>query len=112
MTCISHPQQIQKIIEKQFEEHFNKSNVNLLEKFSTPPKKLDKRIATEEVISAVKMMANNKAPGKDNINIELIKYAPKKLQKEISDILNSIFESNINEIKLGTGILLPIPKRN
>ena len=57
-------------------------------------------------------MANNKAPGKDNINIELIKYGPKKLQKEISDILNSIFENNINEIKLGTGILLPIPKRN
>ena len=110
--CVSHPQQIQKIIEKHFEEHFNKSNVNLLEKFTTPPKKLDKRITTEEVISAVKMMANNKAPGKDNINIELIKYAPKKLQKEISDILNSIFENNINEIKLGTGILLPIPKRN
>ena len=36
------------------------------------------------------------------------KLAPQYL----CNILNSIFENNINGIKLGTGILLPIPKPN
>ena len=38
------------------------------------------------------MMANTKLAGKDNINIELIKYAPNKVHQEISNALNSIFE--------------------
>ena len=36
-------------------------------------------------------MANNKAPGKDNINIELIKYTPEEVHQEIRKILNGIF---------------------
>ena len=59
---------------------------------------------------AVQIMANNKAPGKDNINIELIKYAPEEVHQEIRKILNGIFETNNEEVKLGTGVLLPIPK--
>ena len=31
-------------------------------------------------------MANNKAPVKDNINAELIKYAPKEIYKEIANV--------------------------
>ena len=55
-------------------------------------------------------MANNKAPGKDNINIELIKYAPEEVHQEIWKILNGISETNNEEVKLGTGVLLPTPK--
>ena len=55
-------------------------------------------------------MSNNKTPGKDNINVELIKYVPKEIHTEISSIFNKIFETNDNDIKLGTGILLPLPK--
>ena len=55
-------------------------------------------------------MANNKAPGKDNINVELIKYVPEEIYKEIANILNGIFERNDTRIKLGTGILLPLLK--
>ena len=55
-------------------------------------------------------IANNKAPSKDNINVELIKYAPKEIYKEIASILNGIHERNDTTIKLGTGILLPLPK--
>ena len=51
-------------------------------------------------------MTNNKAPGKDNVNVELIKYPPKEIYKEIANILNGIYEKNDTEIKLGTGILL------
>ena len=35
----------------------------------------------------------------------------KETHKEISNILNSIFEKNDTSLKLGTGILLPIPKQ-
>ena len=108
--CVTQPQEIYNIVEKHFMNHFVKSNVNEIKKFLTPPKKLNRMITTDEVTKAVKQMANNKAPGKDNINVELIKYAPKELHKEISKILNDIFTNNDNEIQLGNGILLPIPK--
>ena len=55
-------------------------------------------------------MTNNKAPGKDNINVELIKYAPEKIYKEFVNILNGIYERNDTGIKLGTGTLLPLRK--
>ena len=64
----------------------------------------------KEVKKAVWKMANNKAPGKDNINVELIKYAPAEIYKEIVNILNGIYERNDTRIKLGTDILLPLPK--
>ena len=33
-------------------------------------------IATKEVTKALQKMVNNKAPGKDKINVEPIKYTP------------------------------------
>ena len=54
--------------------------------------------------------ADNKAPGKDNVNVELIKYAPKEIYKEIANILNGIYERNNTGIKLRTGILLSLQK--
>ena len=35
-------------------------------------------------------MTNNKALRKDNINVELLKYAPEEIYKEITNILNGI----------------------
>ena len=54
-------------------------------------------------------MINSKEPGKDNINVELLKYAL-KIYKEIAKIMNGIYERNDIRIKLGTGILLPLQK--
>ena len=41
-------------------------------------------ITAKDVTKAVQKMANNKAPRKDNINVELIKYAPEEFHQEIS----------------------------
>ena len=71
---------------------------------------LNNIITTKEVTKAVQKMANNKAPGKDNTNVELIKYAREEVHQEISKILNGIFETNNEEVKLGTGVLLSLPK--
>ena len=67
-------------------------------------------ITAKEKTKVVQKMANNKAPGKHNINIELIKYAPEESHEEISKILNGIFDTNNEEAKLGTGVLLSLPK--
>ena len=42
-------------------------------------------------------MSNNKDPIKDNINVELIKYATRELQQKISNTLNEIFEKNVEK---------------
>lgn len=51
--CTSQPQQIQNIIEKHFNNHFNKNNLRSVTKFLTPPKKFNKMITAEEVRKAV-----------------------------------------------------------
>ena len=108
--CVTQPQQMQNIIEKHFKEHFQKDHVNSIDKFATEPKKLNKEITKEEVRAAISKMANNKAPGKDNINVELIKYAPDDIHEEIADALNNIFRTNNDQMNIGAGILLPLPK--
>ena len=105
--CVSKPQEIQKITETHFKNHFKIDNTNPIEKFITPHKRLNNMITAKE---AVQKMANNKVPVKDNINVKLIKYAPEEIHQEISKILNGIFETNSEEVKLGTGLLLPLPK--
>ena len=59
--------------------------------------------------AAIWKMINSKEPGKDNINVELLKYAL-KIYKEIAKIMNGIYERNDIRIKLGTGILLSLQK--
>ena len=93
-----------------FTKHFNKENISHIKKVITGAKRLNRKIIAKEVKIAVWKMANNKAPGNYNINVELIKYAPKEVYRGIANILNGIYERNYTRIKLGTGILLPLPK--
>ena len=101
---------IQTIIEKHFKNNFQKDNANPIVKFVTAPKRLNNITTAKEVTKALQKLANNKAPGKDNINVELIKYAPEEVDQEISKVLNGIFETTHAEVKLGTGVLLPLSK--
>ena len=94
--------------EKHFKNHFKKDNTNPIEKIITP---MNKMITLKELTKAVQKMANNEPPGKNKINVELIKCAPEEFRQEISKILNDIFETKNEEVKLGTGVLLlPLPK--
>ena len=47
--------------------------------FITGAKRLNRKITDKEVKATVWKMTNSKALGKDNINVELIKYAPKEI---------------------------------
>ena len=102
--CVSQPK------EKHFKDHFKKDNTGPIETFVILPKRQNNMITAKDVTKAVQKMANNKAPRKDNINVELIKYAPEEFHQEISKILNGIFATNNEELKLGTGVLLPFQK--
>ena len=96
--CMSQPQEVQKIIEQPFMKHFNQENINHTKKFITGAKRHKRKITAKEVKAAVCKMTNNKAPGKDNINEELIKYVPEEIYKEIGNILNGINERMTQEL--------------
>ena len=76
--CVSQPK------EKHFKAHFKNDNTSPIETFVTLPKRQNNMITAKDVTKAVQKMANNKAPRKDNINVELIKYAPEEFHQEIS----------------------------
>ena len=91
--CVSQLQEVHKIIERYFMKHFSKENINHIKKFITGAKRLNRKItAKDQHRTAVWKMTKNKAPGKDNINVELI------------------YQRNDTRIKLGTGIPLQLPK--
>ena len=71
-------------------KHFNKENLNHTKKFITGAKRLNRKITAKGVKTAVWKMTSNKALRKDNINVELLKYAPEEIYKEITNILNGI----------------------
>ena len=66
----------------------------------------------EEIQRPCKKLKNNKSPGQDQINAELIKYGPMEICDEIANIYNITAETGnfTNEIKIG--LLNPIPKPN
>ena len=62
-------------------KRFNKESINHIKKFITGAKRIKRKITAKEVKTAVWNVTNNKAPGKDNINVELSKYAPEEIYK-------------------------------
>ena len=63
-----------------------------MKRFITGTKRLKRKITAKEVKTAVWKMTNNKASGKDSIYVELLKYGPEEIYKEIANILNGIYE--------------------
>src|SRR2546425_3691870 len=64
----------------------------------------------EEIRRAIKKRNDNKAPGPDNINTELLKNSPEEIFSKIADLFNSIAEQGILPKDLNLGYLISIKK--
>ena len=105
--ALGNPQEIHDTIREHFKNHFYDEQID--EPVQLQPYILNHPITTEEVIRNVKKLSNGKAPGYDNINVELIKYGPENLFEYVKDILNDCIE-NCTDIETGIGLLVPILK--
>ena len=107
---VTNKQEMYKIIEKHFKEHFHKENIPEIQRHIGVPKPLTKKIDTTEIKSVVNKMSNNKA-ALNNTPIELIKYGPSIVHEQIAENINEMFE-NHRDLELGKGELVPLPKPN
>ncbi len=107
---IHNPEQKVKAITNYFENIFAQKDIS--EVPIIKPEKLKEPITTQEIKSAIKKLKNNKSPGCDDVQAELIKHSPEIVQQHIANILNKAAETGEypNELKLGQ--LIPLPKPN
>ena len=64
----------------------------------------------KEIEIAVRAMKNNKSPGIDNIQTELIKHGPTEINDRIAELLNNIAKTGNFPTEIKEGILIPLPK--
>ena len=80
-----------------------------LKAFFDEPRKLKKPITKEEVRKSINKLNNNRAPEKDGIQGELLKYGPETIDSYIANIINESFEKH--EIPdINAGEIIPLPK--
>ena len=99
---------VHNIINNHF-ENFSKPDIASIDQHKEEPKPLDNELSSAEIKKAVSKMSNNKAPGKDNIPVELIKYSPDIIFEIFADNLNKIFSEHKN-IQVGEGIIRALNK--
>ena len=96
-----------KIIAKYFQNTFFNNNLPFP---NIPPSPMLHPFTTEEIKSAVGKMKNNKSPGNDGINAELIKHSPDLLYHRIADIYNDISKTSEHPNELIHGLLRALQK--
>ena len=74
------------------------------------PAEMKKPFTAEEIAKAVDSMKNNKSPGIDNIQAELIKHGPAEIHERIANLLNDIAKTGTFPKEIKEGILIPLPK--
>ena len=66
--------------------------------------------SAQGVREAIETLTNNKSPGCDDINGELLNYGPEEINQEIADILNKMAGTEQFPTEIKDGILIPLPK--
>ena len=64
----------------------------------------------QEIKTAAKKLKNGKSPGLDEINLEMIKYAPMSIFTEIAGIYNTVAKEGDTVSELKLGLLTPLQK--
>ena len=91
------------------ESKFQNSGKPFIEAFFGEPRKLKKPITKEEVRKSINKLNNNRAPGKDGIQGELLKYGPETIDSYIANIINESFEKH-EILDINAGEIIPLPK--
>ena len=97
------------IISKYFEDKFVNNAKDVIPPSQESARLLRKKIRAEEVRKSFSSFSNNKAPGKDNINEELLKYDTPLLDKTIADIYNTPLE-NHEDLDINGEVLVAMQK--
>ena len=95
------------IIARYFENIFYTNTTPMQKVLPTPMSTL---FTSSEIRKAVWTLKNNKSPGMDQINVELIKYSPKVVYEKIADIYNNIAATGKHPNEITHGILRALQK--
>ena len=106
---VAHPNEKLNIVTNFFESKFQNPNKPFIEAFFGEPRKLKKPITKEEVRKSINKLNNNRAPGKDGIQGELLKYGPETIDSYIANIINESFEKH-EILDINAGEIIPLPK--
>ena len=74
------------------------------------PKEMKVPFTGEEIGNAAKKLKNGKSAGPDEIQLELIKYAPPMVYDQIAEIYNDVAKEEDSVIELKLGLLRPLQK--
>ena len=105
---VSAPNAVCNLITQHFQTHFNDENVAPIPQMQIG--RMRAPIRGYEVKKASNM-TNNRATGCDNMNAELVKYAPSNVHDGLARILTDTVETG-NDIGLGQGLIAPLEKPN
>ncbi|GFR71806.1 very-long-chain enoyl-CoA reductase [Elysia marginata] len=98
---ITNPNDILLTVAVHFINKLRDESLTDINPFQGKPRPLSKPISKAELRKSLNRLKNNKAAGDDQINSELLKYAPPLLDKTVADTLNKAFERhtdlNINK---------------
>ena len=106
---VAHTNEKLNIVTNFFESKFQNSDKAFIEAFFSEPRKLKKPITKEEVRKSINKLNNNRAPGKDGIQGELLKYGPETIDSYIANIINESFEKH-EILDINAGEIIPLPK--
>lgn len=95
---------------KQYTEELYKKNAASQEGEEPPLRHQEPDILEEEVVAAIKLLSNNKAPGCDNIPIELIKPSEATISV-ITKLCQKVWETGKWPRDWTRSIFIPIPKK-
>lgn len=90
-------------------EEFIEENEDYLIYYTVQPEILAPNL--EEIKNIIKILKNNKTPGEDNINAELIKISTPKIISNIHGIIKDSWENGTIPQEWKTAIICPIYKK-